>query len=106
MQYEIHRAGTASPATADAPLVLPIGMDCARRVGLEWTTARESQRREIPSLTVRREVATIYPVERANEVLSQARADFPEYALELETVEGGVIVKTSPSMKVARWLRV
>jgi hypothetical protein len=68
-------------------------------------TVVRTPRREIPSLSVRCETATIYPTESAETTLAQARADFPDYALEIEPVDGGVIIKTAASMRVPRWLR-
>lgn len=63
-------------------------------------------RQEIPTLTIRREAATVFPLDRADAVLTEAREAFPGYALEIETIsDGDIVITTTAAMPVARWLR-
>lgn len=57
------------------------------------------------SLTVRREAATTFIAAHVASALAEASAAFPDYALEAQEADGGYVVATAPSMKVARWLR-
>ena len=62
--------------------------------------------KELLSLTVRPEAATLFSVRAVDAALQAAKTAFPEYRLTIEKQPvGGAVVKTD-GMRVQRWLRL
>jgi hypothetical protein len=59
---------------------------------------------DLLTLTVREAAATVFPLPMAENMLSRAKVDFPEYRLVIERRECGAVVRTD-AMPVKRWLR-